>query len=189
MKLKKLNFMFLILVLIFILIGIFIVSYMLKKNNNSSKIIKCNMKYGWCPAAKCIPNPYDDSKAYCMCDVKSGINYSVGNNNCENIKPYTTKFGQEVIFSDFSPNSIDYHLQKCPPQEVNMNCMNKICSVDPNNPSKAICLCDKIDNNGLEWVTFNKNGGEKLCNYQSGASIKDHEAMLKYISENKKNII
>ena len=27
---------------------------------NSSKIIKCNMKFGLCPAAKCIPYPYED---------------------------------------------------------------------------------------------------------------------------------
>ena len=77
-----------------------------------------------------------------------------------------------------------YHLQTCPPEEVNLNCMNKICSVDPNNPSKAICLCDKLDNNGLEWVTFNKNGEPKTCNYQSGAPKQQHFNMLKFIKVN-----
>jgi len=156
---------------------------------NSSKIIKCNMKFGLCPAAKCIPYPYDDSKAYCMCDVATGSNYSVGNSDCESIKPYTTKSGQEVIFSDFSPviEKMGYHLQKCPPEAVNLNCMNKVCSVDPNNPSKAICLCDKLDNNGLEWVTFNKDGEQKTCNYQSGASNQSYLSLNSFISKNPPN--
>jgi len=144
------------------------------------------MKFGLCPAAKCIPYPYDNSKAYCMCDVADGTNYSVGNNDCENIKPYMTKSGEEVIFSDFSPviKKMGYHLQKCPPEAVNLNCMNKICSVDPNNPSKAICLCDKLDNNGLDWVTFNKNGEPKTCNYQSGASNQSYLNLNSFIKEN-----
>jgi hypothetical protein len=176
---------------IILLIAIFIVyliyKYLIENvNKTSNNIIKCNMKFGLCPAAKCIPNPYDDSKAYCECDVANGINYSVGNNSCENIKPYTSKSGEEVIFSDFSPviKKMGYHLQMCSPEAVNMNCMNKICSVDPNNPSKAICLCDKIDNNGLEWVTFNKNGLPKTCNYQSGASKQSYLNLNSFIRDN-----
>ena len=65
--------------------------------------------------------------------------------------------------------------------------MNKICSVDPNNPSKAVCLCDKLDNNGLDWVTFNKNGDPKTCNYQSGASKQSSLSLNSFISENSAN--
>ena len=150
---------------------------------SSSNIIKCNMKYGLCPAARCVPDPYDDSKAVCMCDVVTGPNYSVGIDDCEKIKPYMSNSGQEVIFSDFSPiiEKMGYHLQKCHPEEVNLNCMNKICSVDPNDPSKAICLCDKLDNKGLEWVTYNKDGGPRACNYQSGASTQGYVSLKSFI--------
>ena len=170
---------------IILVLAIIAVCVIYKNINKSSNIIKCNMKYGLCPAAKCIPNPYDDSKAYCMCDVANGTNYSVGNNDCEKIKPYTSKSGEEVIFSDFSPviRKMGYHIQTCPPEAINFNCMNKICSVDPNNPSKAVCLCDKLDNNGLDWVTFNKNGEPKTCNYQSGASNSSYLNLNAFISK------
>ena len=143
------------------------------------------MKYGLCPAAKCVPNPNDDSKAYCMCDVANGINYSVGNNDCENIKPYTSKGGQEVIFSDFSPiiKKMGYHVQTCPPEAVNLNCMNKKCFTNPNDTSKAICICDKTDNKGLNWATYNKNGEPKICNYKSGASTQSAATLINFIKQ------
>jgi len=116
-------------------------------NNNNNNIIKCNMKYGLCTAAQCVPHPYDNSKAYCFCDVVNGENYSVGGKSCKNISPYTKKSGEEIIFSDFSPiiEKMGYHVVSCPPEAVNLNCMNKICSVNPNDPSKAICICDKTN--------------------------------------------
>jgi hypothetical protein len=144
------------------------------------------MKYGLCPAAKCVPNPYDSSKAYCFCDVVNGPNYSLGNNSCENISPYNSDANEEIIFSDFSPiiEKMGYHLVNCPSQAVNLNCMNKICSVDPNDKSKAICICDKTDNKGMDWVTFNKNGQPKTCDYQSGASKQDYLILKNFIKQN-----
>lgn len=151
----------------------------------SKKMVKCNMKFGLCPAAKCIPYPNDDSKAYCMCDVVTGPNYSVGNDDCGKIKSYKTKSGKEIIYSTFSPiikTKRNYRLQKCPPKATNLDCMNKICSVDPNNPKKAICLCDKLDNKGLKWATFNKKNEPAICNYKSGASVKDYLKTKKFIN-------
>lgn len=178
---KKIIFVVLFLLSIFI---IYFVSKYLEKNNNST--VKCNMKFGLCPAASCIPNPYDETKAYCLCGVATGVNYSVGNNDCEKIKPYTSKSGEEFIYSDFSPviTKMGYHRVTCPPEAVNLNCMNKICSVDPNNPSKAICICDKLDNEGLNWATYNKNGEPKTCNYQSGASMQGYLDMNAFIQKN-----
>jgi hypothetical protein len=145
------------------------------------------MKYALCPAAECVPTPFDNSKAYCFCDVINGNNYSVGNNNCLNIKPYNTKTGEEIIFSDFSPiiQKMGYHKIICPPEAVNYNCMNKICSVNPNDTSKAICICDKTFNEGLNWFTYNKIGQPNICNYKSGASIKQNQKNIKFIKENK----
>ena len=178
---KIFTYIFLLVCVLFV--GYFVFSKYLE--NNSNAIVKCNMKFGLCPAAKCIPTPYDASKAFCMCDVATGTNYSVGNSDCEKIQPYKTKTGEEIIFSDFSPviTKMGYHVTSCPPEAVNMNCMNKICSVDPNNPAKAICICDKLDNNGLDWVTFNKDGAPKTCNYQSGASKQGYLSTNTFIKE------
>ena len=186
-KRSNLRYVYLI---IFILVFIFIL-YALSNiinninNNNNNKIIKCNMKFGLCPAAQCVPHPYDNSKAYCFCDAVNGENYSVGGNSCKNISPYTKKSGEEIIFSDFSPiiQKMGYHLVSCPPEAVNLNCMNKICSVNPNDPSKAICICDKTDNKGLNWATYNKNGEPKICNYKSGASTQSSTTLLNFIKQ------
>jgi len=173
-----------ILISIVVIIIIMIIFY--KYNSENNNVIKCNMKFGLCPAAKCIPDPYDSTKAYCLCDVENGINYSYGNDNCEKIQPYNLNSGQEIIFSDFSPNIIKkgYHSTICPPEAVNLNCMNKICSVYPNDPSKAICICDKTNNKGLNWYTFNKNGESKTCDYQSGGSYQQHLYMSAFINKN-----
>ena len=180
--------LYLVYLIIFILI-IFFTLYVLS-NSTDNKIIKCNMKFGFCPAAQCVPDPYDDSKAYCFCDVVDGENYSVGGNSCKNISPYTKKSGEEIIFSDFSPviEKMDYHIVSCPPEAVNLNCMNKICSVNPNDHSKAICICDKTDNKGLNWATYNKNGEPKICNYKSGASAHYNTTLLNFIKQQNNTI-
>jgi len=182
-KLKNFNrkLILFILCLVFLIFVLFYFFY-----NNTKNNVKCNMKYALCPAAQCVPDTNDESKAYCFCDVVNGTNYSLGNNNCENIKPYTTKSGEEIIFSDFSPiiEKMGYHVIDCPPDAINLNCMNKICSVNPNDSTKAICVCDKTDNKGLNWKTYNKNGEPNICNYKSGATSKQYSLLLNFIKQN-----
>lgn len=174
LKSKVTFFIFFILITLIVL---FLAYSFYPEQQTKMKSIKCNQKYGLCPAAKCIPNPFDNTKAYCWCDVVTGENYSLGNDSCKKISPYSSKTGEEFIYSTFSPviKNMGYHVTKCPPKAVNLNCMNKICSVDPNDSTKAICICDTTNNNGLEWVTFNKNGTPASCNYQSGASTQDYK--------------
>lgn len=66
-KSYKINPVFKIIIysIVIILLGFF--AYLLYSNNNQPKMnaVKCNQKYGLCPAAKCIPNPFDSSQAYC----------------------------------------------------------------------------------------------------------------------------
>jgi hypothetical protein len=170
-----------------ILICFFLYSFY-SSNSGTVNAVKCNQKYGLCPAAQCIPNPNDKTQAYCWCDVVNGVNYSLGNDSCEKIKGYTSETGEEVIYSTFSPiiASMGYTKVSCSPQDVNLNCMNKICSVNPHNPSKAICVCDVSDNKGLDWVTFNENNKPMSCNYQSGASMQDYKTINSFIDSSKK---
>ena len=169
-------------ILILLLLGLLLVGIVISRDK---PITKCNMKYALCPAAKCTPYPYDNSKAYCFCDVQIGTNYSVGNDNCDNIQPFHTSSG-EFIYSDYNPiiEKMGYHVQPCAPEEVNLNCMNKICKVDPNDPTKAVCVCDKTDNKGISWFTYNKNGEPKTCNYQSGANFDQHKKVMAFIKQN-----
>ena len=121
-----------------------------------------------------------------MCDAINGANYSLGNDSCEKISPYYSKTGEEFIYSTFSPiiQKMGYTAVSCPPNAVNLNCMNKICTVDPNDSSKAICICDTTDNKGENWYTFNKNNMATTCNYKSGASSQDYKNLMSFIKSN-----
>lgn len=184
---KKNKLLFRILSLIFfIFIIFFIFSSLSSFFSNNQKIIKCNQKYALCPAAKCIPDPFNNNNAYCDCFVKTGVNYSIGGNSCKDLSSYHGATGNEYIYSTFSPEikNMGYHEISCPSQGTNLNCMNKICSVDPNNPGKAICVCSKIDNQGETWATFNKNNTNSSCNYLSGASNTGYNQMNEFIKSN-----
>jgi hypothetical protein len=80
--------------------------------------------------------------------------------------------------------SMGYKRISCPSNDTNLNCMNKLCSINPNNPNKAICVCNKLNNNGNKWYTFNKNNTAPICNYQSGTSLTDYEKMVSFINNN-----
>ena len=183
MKTNQLFIRVLFFFFIFFLLFLFFHYFYSTTKNQRVKAVKCNQPYGLCPAAKCIPNPSDKRQAYCWCDVINGVNYSLGNDSCEKISPYFSETGEEFIYSTFSPviQDMGYRTVRCPPEKTNLNCMNKICSVNPNDSSKAVCVCDKTDNKGLSWITFNKNKTPTSCNYQSGASMEDYNIIKSFV--------
>lgn len=136
--------------------------------------------------AKCVPNPLNNNLAFCFCDVKKGINFSVNNNSCKKISPFYGINGEKYIYSTFSPiiSKLGYERINCPPNGVNLNCMNKICSINPHDPTKAICICSKIDNENNIWSTFNKKNTKSSCNYLSGSSISDTIQMEDFMKNN-----
>lgn len=158
----------------------------LKTKKSQETIRKCNQKFALCPAAQCIQDPYNESKAYCSCLVKNGVNYTLGSKTCKNLKSYKKK-KQEFIFSTFSPviKSMGYKRIYCPSKGNNLDCMNKKCSVDQNNPEKVICICHKTDNKGKKWVTFKKNRYKTSCNFLSGSSQSDMKKMSAFIKKDK----
>ena len=186
MKLKniiKLKNIFII--LFFIILIYFIFNLFYSNNNNTNKIIKCNQKFALCPQAKCLPSPTNKNNGLCECFVKTGINYSVGGNSCNNLTHYKDGLN-EYIYSTFSPiiKKMGYNRITCPSNGVMLNCMNKICSVDPNNPDRAICECSKVNTNNKQWSTFNKNNTNSSCNYLSGAFLDDSTNMDLFIKNN-----
>jgi hypothetical protein len=160
----------------------------MKTLKNRRTITKCHQKYALCPAAKCVPNPLDDKKALCDCFVETGTNYSVRGRSrkstCKSIKRYKKK-GVEYIYSTFSPiiKKKGYSRIFCPSKGINLDCMNKLCSVDPQNPKRAICVCSKTNNRGKKWATFNKKNTSSSCIYLSGASKIDSQKMDQFIKK------
>ena len=160
---------------------LFIIYFLFNKKN---RVIKCNQQFALCPAAKCTPDPLNNNNAYCFCGVYKGYNYSYGNKTCSDISPYDGPNGEKFIYSTFSPKiaSLGFEQIQCPnPKGVNLDCMNKKCSINPHDPRHAVCNCSKINNEGNPWNTWNKINTVSSCNYLSGASIELKKEMFKFI--------
>ena len=147
--------------------------------NENKRTIKCNQTFALCPAAECTPDPLKSNNVYCPCKVSTGANYSYGNKTCDEISPYTGDNGEKYIYSTFSPiiASLGYEQVSCPSKGVNLNCMNKLCTVNPNNPKEAICVCNSTNNNGESWFSWQKKNTKSSCNYVSGGSLTQHHSI------------
>jgi len=118
-------------------------------------------KYALCTSAKCnISTDPNTKKPYlsCYCDVNNGTSftpYQSGNNN--------------YIYSLYSGiNGPLLSKQTCTSGTWG-DCLNQVCQVDNNNPSKAYCNCVPL--NISPWITFqDKNDPTPCsCNNLSGA--------------------
>jgi len=178
--LEKNSKMIFILLAIFLIICIFTYYFSYKQN----KVVKCNQSYALCPAAKCIPDPLNTNNAYCICDVANGVNYSYGTQTCAEIAPSEGKLGEQYIYSTFSPVLLSqgYEAINCPSKGINLNCMNKKCSINPHNPKQSICNCSITNNQGQEWTTLNKKNTSSSCNYLSGASTEMENKLMQFIN-------
>lgn len=180
---KKYLLLFLWLILTSIVIGclIYILNIIRKP-----RVIKCNQQYALCPAAKCVPDPIYNNIAYCNCYVENGVNYSYGNKTCSELSPRFGTHGEQYIYSTFSPiiKSLGFKRITCPSKNTNLNCMNQICSINPNNTNQAICRCKNTNNNGSSWNAWVKS--DSSCNYISGSSNTMTDSLSSYIdNENK----
>lgn len=166
--------------IIFILVAV--IKYFYYQQNS---ITKCNQKFALCPAAKCTPDPINNNNAYCFCDVVNGDNYSYGDKSCNEIAPYKGKNGESFIYSTFSPiiASMGFEQIYCPSKGINLNCMNKKCSINPHNPKQAICNCSITNNDGEKWITWNKKNSFSSCNYLSGGSLEQHDIMYTFLQK------
>ena len=141
------------------------------KNNFGFNL--CNQPYALCTSAKCelIKGTENDSipKYKCYCDVEIGC--SMGTKSCNDLKPYK-KDGKYFIYSTFNPKQLkeNYKLTYCNNGNL-INCLNKICYIDPYNHKKSYCFCNLQPFTGLNnnWVTMSKKNKKCSCNNLSGA--------------------
>jgi hypothetical protein len=145
------------------------------QRENSTGMQLCHQQYALCTSAICIPQPGDPSQAICTCDVEEGPSMSTV--ACEKLQPSTDSHGIRTVFSTFSQEQLKQGKKgmKCPSGTPWTWCLNKRCTVDPSNPSKAICICDVVRTG--EWMTLGGNCDTSTCEtgYWSGASMKDAE--------------
>ena len=129
-------------------------------NPNGFKL--CNQPYALCSKADCVLDK-KTNRYICKCENFNGC--SMGTKKCKELKPYTDKNGNKIIFSTFSPEfgKKGYTLNTGPSKKW-ANCLNQKCVVDPNNKHKSICSCELAS--GTE-VTYN----DKSLKNVSGASF------------------
>ena len=129
----------------------------------------CKGTYALCSAAKCIPDPADPSQAICFCEVLEGA--SVGFLPCEKLAKRTLAHGVVQLHSTYSPMAYEQGMKAmtCPAGTPWTDCMDAVCTVDPQNPSKAVCICPVKRTE--EWVTDGGGCDTSTCEtgYWSGA--------------------
>lgn len=154
--------------------AVFAVAFGYEKASQSS-MQYCNQQFALCTSAKCIPQPGDETKAICICDVEDGP--SLATVPCKTLRPNTDANGIRTVYSTFSLKQyVDgKKAMKCPSGTPWTWCLNKRCTVDPADPKKAICICDVMRTG--EWTTLGGNCDTTTCetSYWSGASLEDNK--------------
>jgi hypothetical protein len=144
------------------------------KRLSSGQMYLCDHSYALCTSAYCIPQPGDHTKAICFCDVEKGDSMSTV--PCDELQPGSDANGITTIYSTFSFKQYmeGKKTMKCPSSTPWTWCLNKRCTVDPSDSTKAICLCDIMRTNE-DWVTLGGSCDSSTCNtsYWSGAGLKD----------------
>ncbi|MGE4373144.1 MAG: hypothetical protein AB7E29_09660 [Xanthobacter sp.] len=134
-------------------------------------MIVCNQKYALCTSAPCIPTPGDPTQAICSCQVEEGL--SLGTQACETLAPSTDANGIRTVYSTFSfvQFAAGKKTMTCPGGTPWTLCLNKVCTVDPSDPTKAICACE-VKNTSADFVTLGGACDTNACNktYWSAAS-------------------
>ena len=135
-------------------------------------MIVCNQPYALCTSAPCVPMPGDPSRAVCSCAVENGP--SLGTQACDTLAPSTDARGIRTIFSTFSFAQFRQgkKVLTCAGGTPWTLCLNKTCTVDPADPTRAICTCD-VKQSDAKWVTLGGDCSTGTCEtaYWSGASI------------------
>ncbi len=136
---------------------------------SQAKPIVCTQKYALCTSAPCIPDPRHPDYAICSCVVEKGD--SVGYKTCEKRIPKPGSFKTTQIISTFS--FAQFKTKKsmtCMKGTAWTDCVDAPCTINPMDPSKAICSC-KI-NHTQAFFTFGGDCDTSTCTtgFWSGAT-------------------
>lgn len=115
----------------------------------------CNSKYALCTTAKCTPIAGKEGWASCTCSVMTG--YSAGTKPCKKIKD--TSKGQ-LIYSRYYPIK---NYVRCSNNRPWAWCLDSPCIIDKKNPSKAMCMCSIVKNQG-DYIIVTDKYSDATCN-------------------------
>jgi hypothetical protein len=129
----------------------------------SDDFILCKSKYALCTTAKCIPVPGKNGEVSCACDVETG--YSAGQQACQDAKETSTG----LLKSRYYP--VKYYAV-CSNNRPWAWCLDKPCTVDTDNPSKASCACTLVkDQSPYVIVTDTYNDSTCTTDVWSSATV------------------
>lgn len=151
-------------------------------NALGSKNVVCDQTYALCTSASCIPDPNNPSQAVCYCKVHQGKSY--GHAGCSKRKPHMDEHGTHFVISTYSfDDAATKEMMTCPKGKPWTDCLDKPCTVDPANPTNAICMCDVHFNE--ESITWGGNCDKSTCDtgYWSGASLKGNKQAMAYFAK------
>lgn len=100
----------------------------------------CQSTYALCTTAPCTPVAGTKDTVSCACEVKTG--YSAGLEDCAAEKD--TKAGIEIKSRYFPVKS--YAI--CSDDSSWAWCLDKPCTIDKDDPTKAICACTSVKDQG-----------------------------------------
>lgn len=133
----------------------------------------CNQAFALCTSAPCIPQPGKPDVSICVCEMQEGPNLATV--PCDTVRPSTDANGVRTVYSQFALTQFQQGKKglRCPSGTPWSQCLNKICTVDPANPDKAICACDVVRSG--EWQTAGGDCQAATCGtaYWSGALLAD----------------
>jgi hypothetical protein len=102
--------------------------------------IICDQDYALCTSARCIPAPGSSTHAICDCSVEKG--QSAGYKTCKERKPVEDKYKVTSLISTFSFEQFGTKRpMNCPEGLPWTNCVDGLCTVDPQNAKRALCNC------------------------------------------------
>ncbi len=166
--------------LLFIIVAIIGTIFWLHRSKHSYQI--CDQPYALCTSARCLPDPKDEKRTICFCTAQEGK--SLGKTECQTRKPYQDKIGLTRLFSTFSMEEFpEKNVLQCPANASWSNCLDSPCVVDPTDPTKAICSCER--KKGKPFVTLGGKCNPSSCEKMlwSGALLQDNEDFISQIEE------
>lgn len=136
--------------------------------------IVCESEFALCTTAQCTPVPGDDNLSLCHCTIQKG--YSAGFEECE--APKKNDEGYTVVKSRYYP--VKSYIS-CANNRPWANCLDMTCIVDAKDPTKAVCSCPLVKNEG-EYMVVTDTCQAVNCDqniYSSVLVTNDMSALLK----------
>lgn len=163
-------------VLSLLMIGVLAASGCSDDETEASYIV-CESTYALCTTAKCSLIEEGQETVLCDCDVKTG--YSVGSTPCHD--PVGSPEGKQVVSRYYPIRSF----AACNNDRPWAWCYDRPCIVDKDDPSRAACACNIVQNEG-PYVMVADSYTDTTCTtgLYSSARVKDLERVTEFLKTN-----